>query len=133
MRYCAAAETGYETLSGQSSDIFVPDIERDEDGNITNITQRAKADDYIRLAIAAIVAAYEYRSTPEHKVEPPVSSKDIMFTAEPSEVTLLMTTVIELRNKWYAVPKVVKPEYEEEPGNGKNPKNAQPPTTSSKK
>ena len=32
MRYCAAAETGYEQLSGQSSDIFVPTIEYEEDG-----------------------------------------------------------------------------------------------------
>ena len=135
MRYCAAAETGYETLSGQSSDIFVPDIERDEDGNITNIIQKAKADDYIRLAIAAMVAAYEFRSTPEHPVEPPVTSKDIMFSAEPNEVTEMITTVIELRNKWYQVPNVVKPEFEEDDDanrKGKR-KNAKPPTTSSRK
>ena len=58
MRYCAAAETGYERLSGQSSDIFVPEVERDNEGNITNVKQRAKADDYIKLALAAIIAAY---------------------------------------------------------------------------
>ena len=39
MRYCAAAETGYERLSGQSSDIFVPEVERDDEGNITNVKQ----------------------------------------------------------------------------------------------
>ena len=34
MRYCAATETGYEKISGKSSAIFVPEIEKDEDGNI---------------------------------------------------------------------------------------------------
>ena len=103
MRYCAAAETGYERLSGQSSDIFVPEVERDDEGNITNVKQRAKADDYIKLAIAAIIAAYARQNE-----ESPITADDIMYDATPQEVTTLITTVIELRAKWYEIPSVVK-------------------------
>ena len=106
MRYCAAAETGYERLSGQSSDIFVPEVERDDEGNITNVKQRAKADDYIKLAIAAIIAAYARQNE-----ESPITADDIMYDATPQEVTTLITTVIELRAKWYEIPSVVK-QYE---------------------
>lgn len=118
MRYCAAAETGYETMSGQSSDIFVPDIERDKDGNITDIKQKAKADDYIKLAFAAIIAAYARKGE-----DSPITAEDILYDASPTEVTNLITTVITLRNQWYEVSKVVEPETDEEEGDGK-PKNA---------
>ena len=74
MRYCAAAETGYEQIAGQSSDIFVPAIEYDEDGKtVKNIIQRAKADDYIKLAIAAIIAAYARKEQ-----DPPITADDII-------------------------------------------------------
>ena len=81
MRYCAAAETGYERLSGQSSDIFVPEVERDDEGNITNVKQRAKADDYIKLALAAIIAAYA-----RNNEESPVTAEEILYDAAPDEV-----------------------------------------------
>ena len=32
MRYCAAAETGYETLSGKSAAVFAPIEVKDENG-----------------------------------------------------------------------------------------------------
>ena len=102
MRYCAAAEIGYEQLSGKSSDTFVPDIEKDEEGNITNVIQKAKADDYIKLAIAAILAAYARKEQ-----EPPVTADDIIYEAEPNEITTLITTVVELRAKWYNITAVV--------------------------
>ena len=121
MRYCAAAETGYERLSGQSSDIFVPEVERDDEGNITNVKQRAKADDYIKLAIAAIIAAYARQNE-----ESPITADDIMYNATPQEVTTLITTVIELRAKWYEIPSVVKQDEpaDEEDENDDKPKNA---------
>ena len=121
MRYCAAAETGYEQLSGQSSEIFVPEVERDDEGNITNVKQRAKADDYIKLAIAAIVAAYARQNE-----ESPITADDIMYDATPQEVTTLITTVIELRAKWYEIPSVVKQDEpaDEEDENDDKPKNA---------
>lgn len=121
MRYCAAAETGYERLSGQSSDIFVPEVERDDEGNITSVKQRAKADDYIKLAIAAIIAAYARQNE-----ESPITADDIMYDATPQEVTTLITTVIELRAKWYEIPSVVKQDEpaDEEDENDDKQKNA---------
>ena len=120
MRYCAAAETGYERLSGQSSDIFVPEVERDDEGNITSVKQRAKADDYIKLAIAAIIAAYARQNE-----ESPITADDIMYDATPQEVTTLITTVIELRAKWYEIPSVVKQdEPADEEDEDDKPKNA---------
>ena len=123
MRYCAAAETGYERLSGQSSDIFVPDVEKDEEGNIKSVTQKAKADDYIKLAIAAIIAAYA-----RQEQDPPITADDIIYDAEPEEVSQLITSVVELRAKWYNIPSVVSeqndaPEEKEEE-EGDKPKNA---------
>ena len=132
MRYCAGAETGYEILSGgKSSDIFVPTVaERDKNGKPVKFDPpKAIVDDYIKLATAAIIAAYDYRSDKHHTVEPPVTTKDILFCASPAEINTMVTTVIELRNKWYSVPMTVpESEFEEDTGKG-IPKNVQQPAT----
>lgn len=127
MRYCAAAETGYETLTGKPSTVFSPIIEeRDAEGKPTKLTPpSASTDDYLKLAIAAIAAAYS-----RNNEKPPITAKEILYDATPKEVTDLMTTVIKLRNQWYAVPDVVPiNETDEQPKDDE--KNAQPPTTSS--
>lgn len=126
MRYCAASETGYELLSnGKSSEVFTPIIERDDNGEVVKVEPpKATADDYIKLAIASIIAAYE-----RNDEEIPISGKDIMYDAEPQEISELIMSVIELRNKWYTVPKTV-PDSEFEKGD-ENPKNAQPPANDS--
>ena len=134
MRYCAGAETGYEILSGKSSDVFVPTVaERDENGKpIKFDPPKAMTDDYIKLATAAIIAAYDFRSDEHHTVEPPVTTKDILFSASPDEITSMIQAVAELRTKWYAIPLTVpESEFEEEPGKGEQ-KNAQQPATDSK-
>ena len=134
MRYCAGAETGYEILSGKSSDVFVPTVaKRDESGKpIKFDPPKAMTDDYIKLATAAIIAAYDFRSDEHHNVEPPVTTKDILFSASPDEITSMIQAVVELRTKWYAIPKTVpESEFEEEPGKGEQ-KNAQQPATNSK-
>ena len=61
MRYCAASETGYEMLSGKSSDVFAPTIvEKNDKGEIVKMEPpKATFDDYIKLAIASIIATYE--------------------------------------------------------------------------
>lgn len=127
MRYCAAAETGYETLTGKPSTVFSPIIEeRDAEGKPTKLTPpSASTDDYLKLAIAAIIAAYSRSDE-----EAPITAEDILYDATPKEVTDLMTTVIKLRNQWYAAPDVVPiNETDEQPKDDE--KNAQPPTTSS--
>ena len=99
----------------------MPEVERDDEGNITNVKQRAKADDYIKLSIAAIVAAYARQNE-----ESPITADDIMYDATPQEVTTLITTVIELRAKWYEIPSVVKQDEQptDEEEDDDKPKNA---------
>lgn len=104
MLYCAATETGYESISGQSCDIFIPEISKDDKGK-DQIRMRAATRDYIQLAVAAIIAAYTRK-----REEAPVTADDILYNATSQEVTALITTVIELRNAWYKVPSVIQPE-----------------------
>ena len=102
MRYCAATETGYEKISGKSSTIFVPEIEKDENGKIINIKPKTTTEDFIILAVAAIIAAYQRK----HETAP-VTADDIIYEASPAEVTELLKTICELRNEWYNIPAVV--------------------------
>ena len=102
MRYCAAAETGYERMFGKSID--------DIDFN--------KQEDLIRLSLAAIFAAYL-----RDEAEAPVTSSDILSDAKPKELIEMFKTIFELRAAWYEVPAVVKQEIEEKEGN-KQEKNA---------
>lgn len=115
MRYCAAAETGYETLSGKSAAVFAPIEVKDENGNSTGWEVKAVFDDYIRLAVAAVIAAYS-----SSDAKPPISVDDVLFEATPQDVSALVETVIELRKEWYQVPAVVQPEGED----NKDEKNA---------
>ena len=129
MRYCAAAETGYESLSGKSIAVFSPTFGKDDEGNDI-ITEPAKAttQDYLTLAVAAIVAAYARGNE-----EPPVTSEDILYDASPTDVAELLTTVVMLRVEWYKVPEVVKPDMQPDERGGKKRKNVPAPTTSTKK
>lgn len=120
MLYCAATETGYESISGQSCEIFIPEISKDKKGK-EQIRMRATTRDYIQLAVAAVIAAYTRKGE-----DAPVTADDILYNATSQEVTKLITTVIELRNAWYQVPSVIKPEddtqkdQKEEEGQQKN-------------
>lgn len=115
IRYCAATETGFEQLSGKSSDIFTPKPERDSDGNIVGYAPLANMDDYIKLSIAAIIAAYSAKGE-----DAPVTAEDVMYNASSKDISGMLTAVIQLRNQWYDIPSVVKPETEET----SEPKNA---------
>ena len=120
MRYCAAAEQGFETLSGKRMDVFSPTPTAwDADGNATEYEHpKATTQDYLTLAVAAIVAAYARTNE-----EPPVTSEDIIYDASPATITELITTVVTLRIMWYKVPDVVKPDMKPD-GKGKKAKNA---------
>ena len=117
--YCAATETGYETIAGKSSQVFLPTVlERDENGNITKSEPPAAVlDDYIKLALAGIIAAY----ASEDK-ESPVTGKDIIYHATSGEITNLISTIVKLRAAWYNVPDVVEPDKPQTDG-GEQPKN----------
>ena len=127
MIYCAATESGYEEISRKSISVFVPEFGKDENDN-TIITKQAEATigDFVLLAFAGIVAAYV-----REKKDVPVTSEYILYEATPAERNDLLTAIVELRNAWYHVPEVIKPEFEEKGGEDKNP-NDQPPTTSTK-
>ncbi len=129
MRYCAATETGFESLSGKNVNVFASTpTEFGKDGKPTKFDPPvATTQDYLTLAVAAIVAAYA-----RNEEEPPVKSEDILYDATPQEVSNLLTTVVMLRVEWYKVPEVVNTDMK--PGaEGSQPKNPPAPTTSSKK
>lgn len=115
MLYCAATETGYEQLvsgTGKDINVFLPTIlERDADGKPTKVEPPvAQTDDYLKLALAAIIAAAASK-----KQDSVVSADDIMYHASSQEVTAMITAIIELRTKWYTIPEAVKPETDENP------------------
>ena len=122
MRYCAATETGYETISGKPATIFMPDITKDDKGNIISIETKAETEDYIKLALAAIIAAYA-----RDNQKAPIQSEEIMYDAQPKDVILLIKTVTELRNEWYDIPSIIKPDEnqteENQDADKDNPKN----------
>lgn len=110
MRYCAATETGFERMSGKAIDVFAPATTIDAaTGEKTATKPAATTEDYIMLALSAIVAAYSMT-----REEAPVTSNDIMYNAAPSEVINLVTAVVELRLKWYDIPAVIEPETADE-------------------
>jgi len=103
MLYCAATETGFERITQKSIAVFAPTFGKDEKGEIVvTAPPTATNEDYLSLAIAAIVAAYSYNDE-----EPPIESKTILYEATPDDVRLLLNTIIELRNEWYGIPKIV--------------------------
>jgi hypothetical protein len=110
MRYCAATEIGYEKLSDKSSAIFVPEVIKDENGTITDVKQNATLSDFVQLAIAGIIAAYDSDND-----DAPVTAKQILNEAAGNEISKMVTTIVELRNDWYSVPNVaVTNDYVEE-------------------
>ena len=119
--YCAATETGYETIAEKSSQVFLPTVlERDENGKVTKAEPPAATlDDYIKLALAGIVAAYDSEDK-----KPPVTSKDILYKATSEEITNLVGTIGKLRAAWYNVPDVVAPDKQQPATDkGEQPKN----------
>ena len=106
MLYCAAAETGYEKLSGKSSEVFIPKRAmsgdqpvNDSDGNPIYNAPEAMLDDYIKLAVSAIIAAYAREGK-----DAPITTKDILYDATAYDVTTIVSTVSRLRNEWYTMP-----------------------------
>ena len=103
--YCAATETGYERLAQKGIDVFLPTFGPNPDKpeeTIMTAPPTANTEDYLQLAIAAIVAASESK-----KQEVPISADDLLYRATKAEVTALITAVIELRNEWYGLSKVI--------------------------
>ena len=128
MLYCAASETGFQSLSGEVIDVFNPEIGKDEKGDVV-IKSAPKATDmhYLQLAIACIVAAYESEGK-----KPPIASEDIMYHATREEVVKLVQAVVEMRTEWLFVPSTIPNEMKPSEDGGKR-KNAPTPTKPSKR
>ena len=86
VRYCAAAENGFEQIRGKS--IYDIDIHSQED--------------LVALSISSIVAAYA-----RTKEDAPITADDLLYDAKPQDLVEIVKTVIELRNEWYGIPAVV--------------------------
>lgn len=128
LRYCAATETNFEKISeGRSSNVFSATVEkRDKEGKPTKINPpEATSDDYIKLGISAIMAAYDYREQ-----KSPVTVKEILFDTTPDEINAMVLAVMELRLQWYNTPKTI-PDNETDQKISDDPKNAETPATSS--
>jgi len=124
--YCAASETGFQSISGETMEVFNPELERNDEGKwIVKALPKATDMNYIQLAMACIIAAYECDGE-EH----PIKSEDLLYHASREEVQNLVTTVLQMRNEWMAVPSTIKPEMEEKEGKRKN---AKTPTKPSKR
>ena len=94
MLYCAATETLFEQLAHHSVNVFLQGDSGEDPAAI--------GDDYIKLGIAAVIAAYARRDE-----DPPVSVKDVMYEATPQEIVSLITSAVELRARWYDVPDII--------------------------
>lgn len=106
MIYCAATENGYEDLSNKSIGVFVPEFGKDEEGNDIIVKQaEAHIGDFVMLAIAGIIAYYA-----KNNQGVPVKTEEIIYESRPAERNELITSIVELRNEWYKVPSVVKPD-----------------------
>lgn len=101
--YCTATENGYERMSGKQMNVFLPTFKTDEDGQqVIDQLPEATNEDYLYLALSGIVAADTY-----YERDTTITSKEILYEAKPAERKELVNTIIELRNEWYDVPKIV--------------------------
>lgn len=110
MIYCAATENGFEEIGRKSINVFLPTFGTDEEGN-TIIKEAAPCTigDWVTLAMAAIVAAYT-----KDGMDVPFSSEYMLYESTPQERNDLITSIVELRNEWYGVPKVVEEQLKQE-------------------
>ena len=54
--YCAASETGFQTLSGVTMEVFAPELEKNEEGKwIMKAPPKATDMNYIQLSLACIM------------------------------------------------------------------------------
>ena len=119
MIYCAATENGYEDLSNKSIGVFVPKFGKDDEGNdIIVKPAEAHIGDFVYLAIAGIIAHYA-----KHKEDVPVSTEEIIYESSPVERNEMIAAIVELRNEWYKIPSVVKPDMKPD-DRGRKSKNA---------
>jgi len=129
MRYCVHTEIMFSELVDHKKDItiFNPEAVTDANGKITYGMPKATDDDYIKLSLSAIMAAYEARGEKET-----ITVKDIYFHCTREQVQEMIKAVMLLRVDWLNIPKAVEEKLKAaNKEKGKKPKNVNPPTTGS--
>lgn len=115
MLYCAAAESGYQILSGKTMDVFVPELKQQEDGTYIVVKAAPATDmDYLQLSMAIISAAYEADNQ-----ESPITANDILYFCTRDQVSDLVSVAMELYREWLKIPTTLEKETKDEEGNGK--------------
>lgn len=114
MLYCAAAESGYQILSGNTMDVFVPELKQKEDGTFIVVKAAPATDmDYLQLSMAIISAAYEADNQ-----ESPITANDILYFCTRDQVSDLVSAAMELYREWLKIPATLEKESKDE-GEGK--------------
>ena len=108
--YCAATERGFESMTDKPINIFWPTIGKNEKGeDVIMEYPKATDSDYLSLAYAGIIAAYAATKEKE-----PIDIQDILYHATPAGIKQLTTAIIELRNDWYGITKIVQDMLEQD-------------------
>lgn len=105
MIYCAATENVYEDTSKKSIAVFIP-----HENEKKELVIDATIGDFLTLGYAGIVAAYV-----RDKKEVPIEFSYILYNSTPNERNEIISSIIELRTKWYAEPSVVAEKRKTEP------------------
>ena len=127
MRYCVRTEVMFGELTKHEKDItvFNPQPITDEQGNTTFGIPKATDDDFVKLSLSAIIAAYEARGE-----DAPITVKDLYFHCTREQTQEMAKTVLLLRVDWLNIPKAVGDKLKAaNKEKGKKRKNVNPPTT----
>jgi hypothetical protein len=129
MRYCVRTEVMFGELTNHEKDItvFNPIPVTDANGKTTFSMPKATDDDYLKLSLSAIIAAYEARGE-----DAPITVKDLYFHSTREQTQEMAKTIIQLRIEWLNIPKAVEQKLKAaNKEKGKKKKNAKTPTTGS--
>jgi len=104
--YCYATEIAFADLAGKDIQQFFNEI--------TNPTAATQRDVYF-LIMAAVTPYYTQRG----EEVPKDFSDDIMYSAEPADITKAVEAIIMLRADWYKLPASEEKKDKKEKGKGK--------------
>ena len=104
--YCYATEIAFADLAGKDIQQFFNEIT-----NPTAATQR----DVFNLIIASATPYYSQRG----EEVPKGFADDIMYSADPSDITKAVEAIISLRAEWYKLPASEEKKDQKEKGKGK--------------
>ena len=104
MRYCVRTEVMFGELTNHEKDItvFNPQPITDEQGNTTFGIPKATDDDFVKLSLSAIIAAYEARDE-----DAPITVKDLYFHCTREQTQEMAKTIMMMRVDWLNIPKPV--------------------------